>query len=175
MFISSTAPACYRHPLAGRSRSLSPLYLCLLATALVWASPSVSAQTGDSSTVAAVSPEGDTEVEVQKLSLADAKALSEKVLNDSGIEDSAKEMLKPKFDQAIADLEEAATLQASAERFRASLETAPKEAETKRQETAKLPNAEEAGTVIGSYESSVELIRELAAAKSNLESLQDEM
>ena len=135
----------------------------------------MSAQTGDSSTVAAVSPEGDTEVEVKKLSLADAKALSEKVLNDSGIEDSAKEMLKPKFDQAIADLEEAATLQASAERFRASLETAPKEAETKRQETAKLPNAEEAGTVIGSYESSVELIRELAAAKANLESLQDEL
>ena len=57
----------------------------------------------------------------------------------------------------------------------ASLETAPKEAETKRQETAKLPNAEEAGTVIGSYESSVELIRELAAAKANLESLQDEL
>ena len=104
MFISSTAPACYRHPLAGRSRFLSPLYLCLLAIALVWASPSLSAQTGDSSTVAAVSPEGDTEVEVKKLSLADAKALSEKVLNDSGIEDSAKEMLKPKFDQAIADL-----------------------------------------------------------------------
>ena len=175
MFISSTAPACYRHPLAGRSRFLSPLYLCLLATALIWTSPPVSAQTGDSSTVAAVSPEGDTAVEVKKLSLADAKALSEKVLNESDLEDSAKEMLKPKFDQAIADLEEAATLQASAERFRASLETAPKEAETKRQETAKLPNAEEAGTVIGSYESSVELIRELAAAKANLESLQDEL
>ena len=152
MFISSTAPACYRHPLAGRSRFPFPSLPRLLATALIWTSPPVSAQTGDSSTVTAVSPEGDTEVEVKKIILADAKALSEKVLNDSGIEDSAKEMLKPKFDQAIADLEEAATLQASAERFRVSRDRS-QGSRNETSGTAKLPNAEE-GTVISSYESS---------------------
>ena len=118
----------------------------------------------------------DTEPEVKaKLTLADAKALLEKVESDSGIEDAVKESIKPKYEQAIADLEEAETLLANAEKFRAAVETAPKEAEQKRQETSQLPSPKQAGTVTKSFETSVELQRELASVKANLESLQDEL
>ncbi|MDB4331641.1 mechanosensitive ion channel [bacterium] len=120
----------------------------------------------------AVTPE---EPVTKGLTAADAKALWEKLQQDSSIDDAVKESIQPKFDEAIADLELAATFHASAERFRGSLEAAPKEAEVKRQETSKLPTPEDAARVSKEFESAVDIQRELAAVKANLESLQDEL
>ena len=172
MLTSSTVPSSHYYRPLGQSLLRSAVAQLLLASFLGLISVPAMAQ--DQSASPATSTDTETEVQA-KLTLADAKALSEKMQNDAAIDDAVKEMLKPKYDQAILDLEEAATLQASAERFRASIETAPKEAETKRQETSLLPPAEQAAAVTKSYESSVEIIRELAAVKANLESLQDEL
>lgn len=131
------------------------------------------AATGSSPAVA-VATNADTEVKA-KLTLAEAKAFWEKVQADNSIEDSVKESLQPKYEQAIASLEESESLLAAAERYRVSLETSPKEAEQKRVETEQLPSAEQAGTITDVFKSSVELQRQLASVKANLESLQDEL
>ena len=137
-----------------------------------------SAPTKNSSATPTTNPttttNADTEVEA-KLTVADANALWEKVQADSSIEDAVKDSLKPKYEEAISSLEESETLLAAAERYRASLETAPKEAEQKREEIKQLPSPEQARIVTESYDSSVDLQRQLASVKANLESLQDEL
>lgn len=156
--------------------AFSPLVFFLVFFAITLQIQTVSAQTNPDEAVVTPTATTDADTAIKaKITLADAKSLWEKVQADSSIEDAVKEAIKPKYEQAIASLEEAESSTATAERYRGSVETAPKEAEQKRQETSQLPSLEQAGNITESYESSVELQRQLASVKANLESLQDEL
>jgi potassium efflux system protein len=111
----------------------------------------------------------------EKITLAQTQATWEKIQADPGVDQSIKDLLQPKFEQAIDDLKKAEEFQKTAEAFRNSIETSPAEAEQKREELAQLPTTEQAAVVDKSFDSTAALQRELAGQSTLLETLSEEL
>ncbi len=109
------------------------------------------------------------------ISLAQTQAILDAMEADTSVETAIKDLLRPKFKQALEDLQKAQEYRTAAERFRRSIETGPIEAKQMRDELSKLPTAEEAAKVDTVFETTAALQREIATRQASLESLADEL
>lgn len=93
---------------------------------------------------------------------------------NSGIGDAVKDLLRPKYEEAIESLKDAAANTARATAFRESITTAPAETTSLQAETAKLPTAESAAVV--TFEGSVEeLQKKVESSRSALALLKNDL
>ena len=95
------------------------------------------------------------------LTIAEVEAELAAMEADSGIEDAVKELLRPKYKQAIQALKDAADNAAKAVSYREAIKTAPESASALRAELQALPSAESAAQVT-SVPIVASLIREMA-------------
>jgi len=93
---------------------------------------------------------------------------------DSGIEDSAKELLRTKYAQAVESLKEAASNAAKAAEYRESITQAPDTAADLRAQLEELPSVETAGDVTASGDPN-DLQRELAAQRATHAALNEQL
>ena len=81
------------------------------------------------------------------LTLGEVESALASIEADSGIEDSAKDLLRTKYAQAIEALREAASQAAKAAEYRASMTQAPDTTADLRAQLEELPSVESAGAV----------------------------
>ena len=81
------------------------------------------------------------------LTLAEVESALASIEADSGIEDSVKDLLRTKYEQAIEALKEAASNAAKAAEYRESMTQAPDTAAELRAQLEELPSVETAGDV----------------------------
>ncbi len=110
-----------------------------------------------------------------KISLSKTQTAWESIESDAAIESAVKDLLRPKFKQAMEDLQKAEEYQAAAEGFRRSIDTAPIEAKQKRDELAQLPSEQQAAKIDTVFETTADLQRELSSQNALQETLADEL
>jgi len=108
------------------------------------------------------------------LTIAEVEAELAAMEADSGIEDAVKELLRPKYKQAIQALKDAAENPAKAVVYREAIKTAPESASALRAELQALPSAQSAAqvTISGSAE---DLQKDVDSRRAALDGLNDDL
>ena len=155
------------------NKNLRVLPVALLAgAAVLFAIPAIAqvqeAQPGNQT--AAVS--GDT---AQGLNLENVQAQWAAIEADTGIDDAVKALLKPKYDNAIEALGQAAANLAKAAEYRDAIKTAPKTAAELHTTLQALPSAESAAKPVAPKGSADELQKDIDSRNATLEGLKDQL
>jgi potassium efflux system protein len=108
------------------------------------------------------------------LKIADVEAGLEAIEADTGIEDAVKDLLRPKYKQAIDVLKEAADFSAKAAEYRELVSTGPERAEEFRDQLKALPSADSAAEVIAAGNPE-DLQRDVDSRGAALKALGDEL
>jgi chromosome segregation ATPase len=106
------------------------------------------------------------------LTLAEVEAALAAIEADTGIEDAVKDSLRPKYQQAIEALKQAADFEAQTADYREAIKTTPEKAAALRDELKVLPSAESA-TEVTLSDSSDELQKTINSRRAALNELND--
>ena len=155
------------------NHNLRSLPNALFAVAVVlFAIPAIAqvqeAQPGNKTT--AVS--GDT---AQDLKLENVQAQWAAIEADTGIEDTVKALLQPKYDNAIKALGQAAANRAKAAEYRNAIKTDPKTAAELHTTLQALPSAESAAKPVAPKGSADELQKDIDSQNATLEGLKNQL
>ena len=118
------------------ARSLTGVVLC---GAVVAFASSLAAQTLETFTAEEPAPDDAT---ASAISLSQVEAALAAIESDPALDDAAKGLLRPKYQQAIEALREAADFQSKASEYRDAIESAPQETATLRSDVRALPAAD---------------------------------
>jgi potassium efflux system protein len=108
------------------------------------------------------------------LTLAEVEAALATIEANDGIDDAVKHLLRPKYEQAIEALKEAAGFAAKTAEYREAIRTAPEKAADIRDEMQALPPAEDAAKPVAPGKTEY-LQREIDSQRAALNSLKDEL
>ncbi len=120
--------------------------LILLVTLALSAVPRATALTAQEVSPPETPKSAEPDSGAKTLTTAEVEARLEALASDTALEDSAKDGLRTKYQQALEALKEAESFTANAKEFRQAINAAPAEAEKSRAALEEMPTAEAAET-----------------------------
>lgn len=143
----------------------------LFGAAMLFAIPAVAQVRETSVAGQAASAKDDA---MPALRLAEVEAALATIEADAGIEDAVKDLLRPKYKQAIDTLKEAADFAAKAAAYRGAIQTAPQSAAEAKAELQALPSADNAAE-LPAIDNVEDLQRDIDARRAALNALSENL